>query len=491
MKLNPYLILCTAVSALGGFLFGFDTAVISGTTSTLKELYSLSDFSLGFTVAVALIGTIIGACGVGPFTDRYGRKWVLMVMGVIYLVASLGCACAWDWHSLLFFRMLGGVAVGGASVVCPLYIAEIAPARQRGTLVAVNQWNVIFGILVSYISNYVIATHVFDGDLTQAWRWMFGVQALPSIVFILMIFLIPESPRWLVKQHRLDDAEKVLSRFKYPDIPALLASIRESLHEETTSKKESFFQKKYKKPILLAFMVASFNQLSGINVLLYYAKDIFEMAGANSENALFQSALVGAINVVFTTVGLVLIDRAGRKKLLAVGSAGMAVCLGTVGYAFASGVGGKMVLAGFLGYICFFAFSTGAVIWVYISEIFPNRVRGRGQAFGSFTHWVWNAVIAWMYPIAAGLLFSIGTYLFNVSDTPAQADMQTPASIVAQADNANNGTISAETLQNICKGSPFFLFSVMMVLQLVLVIRYMPETKGVSLEEIQKRLQIE
>jgi sugar porter (SP) family MFS transporter len=395
-------------------------------------------------VASALLGTILGSLSAGSPAERLGRRPVLRWLAVLYLVSAAGCALAWNWPSLLAFRLIGGLAIGGSSVVAPLYIAEIAPAAVRGRLVGLSQFNVVTGILVAYLSNYFVAGAV-GGPESQAWRVMLAIPALPALAFYLLLIGIPESPRWLVKRHRRDEAVRILERFGNEQPEALVAEIAESLHEETVSADEPFFQRKYRKPILLALMVASFNQLSGINALIYYTADIFRMAGAGRASALLQSVVVGFTNLLFTMVAMAVIDRFGRRRLLLVGALGLAACLGLAAWAFAAGRGGALVLASLIGYIAFFAFSQGSVIWVYLSEIFPNRVRARGQALGSFTHWFWAALVSWTFPVIA-----------EVSGAMA-----------------------------------FAFFAVMMVLQFVLVFLYLPETKGVSLEQIQRRLGIE
>jgi sugar porter (SP) family MFS transporter len=432
------------VAALGSFLFGFDTAVISGTTEALRLRFGLDSGQLGFTVASALIGTIFGSIGAGKPSERHGRRPVLRWLAVLYFVSAAGCGVAWDWLSLLAFRFLGGLAIGGSSVVAPMYIAEIAPAARRGRLVALSQFNVVSGILAAYLSNYVIAASV-GGPESSAWRFMLGIAAVPAMLFYLLVLRIPESPRWLVKQHRREEATEVLRRVGNDAPEALVTEIAESLHEETVSADEPFFQRKYLKPILLAFMVASFNQLAGINALIYYTADIFKMAGAGRTGALLQSVIIGFTNLVFTVAAMTVIDRFGRKRLLLIGAVGLSACLGLTAYAFQQRIGGALVLASLIGYIAFFAFSQGSVIWVYISEIFPNRVRARGQALGSFTHWFWAAVVSWTFPV------------------------------IAEASGA----------------SAFAFFAVMMALQFVLVWRFLPETKGVSLEQIQRTLGIE
>jgi sugar porter (SP) family MFS transporter len=362
---------------------------------------------------------------------------------VLYFISALGCALTWNWYALVAFRFVGGLAIGGSSVVAPMYIAEISPAALRGRLVALSQLNVVAGILAAYLCNFIIA-QIVGGPESHAWRWMLGIPAVPAGLFYLRALRIPESPRWLVKEHRADEALSVLRDIGNDDPAALVAKISESLHEERVAADEPFFQRKYLKPILLAVLVASFNQLAGINALIYYTADIFRMAGAGQTSALLQSVVIGFTNLIFTLVAMTVIDRFGRRRLLLVGAVGLAACLATTAYAFQHG-GGPLVLASLIGYIAFFAFSQGSVIWVYLSEIFPNRVRARGQALGSFTHWFWAAVVSWSFPI----------------------------------------------ISEFSGASAFAFFAAMMVLQFVLVWMFLPETKGISLEEIQHRLGIE
>jgi MFS transporter, SP family, xylose:H+ symportor len=442
--LTTQLLWSAAVAALGGFLFGFDTAVISGTTDALRLRFGLDSNQLGFTVASALIGTIVGSICAGTPSERYGRRPVLLALAVLYFLSAAGCGFAWSWLSLLVFRFVGGLAIGASSVVAPMYIAEISPTAVRGRLVALSQFNVVAGILAAYFSNYIIAAGV-GGPETSAWRWMLGVAAVPAALFFVMVRRIPESPRWLVKQHRHDEAVGVLRAMGNEQPEQLVREIAESLHEETVAADERFFQRKYSKPILLAIMVASFNQLSGINALIYYTADIFKMAGAERTSALLQSVIIGFTNLLFTMIAMTVIDRFGRRRLLLIGAIGLSVCLGVTAWAFSQGIGGTLVLVSLLGYIAFFAFSQGSVIWVYISEIFPNRVRARGQALGSFTHWFWAAVVSWTFPVIAE---TSGAYAFA-------------------------------------------FFAAMMLLQFVLVWKFLPETKGVSLEQIQRKLGIE
>jgi SP family xylose:H+ symportor-like MFS transporter len=448
MKVNRYLLGSTLVAALGAFLFGFDTAVISGATEALRRVFQLTSSQLGFTVASALIGTIVGSVAVGKPAELLGRKWTLTGLAVLYVVSALGCALAWSWTALVVFRFIGGIAIGGTSVVSPLYIAEISPPQVRGRLVAVSQLNIIVGILTAYFSNYVIASILSAPaaeGATAAWRWMMGIVAAPAALFFLLVLSIPESPRWLVKRQRRGEALEVLRRLGNEDAGRVLNEIVGSLHEETVSTHEPFFRRKYRKPILLAFTVATFNQMTGINALIYYTADIFRMAGAEQSSTLFQSVIIGLTSLVFTLAAMTVIDHFGRKRLLMFGAVGMAICLAVVAYAFYNSIGGGLVLGSLMAYIAFFAFSQGSVIWVFLSEIFPNRVRARGQAFGSFVHWVWCAIVSWTFPVIAER----------------------------------------------SSGHAFSFFASMMVLQLFVVWKFLPETKGVSLEQIQRKLGID
>jgi sugar porter (SP) family MFS transporter len=440
----PRLLLRSAASAaLGSFLFGFDTAVISGTTEALRLQFALDANQLGLTVASALVGTILGSLAAGRPAEQYGRRTVLLAIAVLYFVSAVGCGVAWDWASLVAFRLLGGLGVGAASVVAPMYIAEISPPATRGRLVAFSQLNVVTGILAAYLSNVIVAWAI-GGPASAAWRWMLGIEAIPAALFFAYVLRIPESPRWLVKQHRREEAAGVLRALGNANPASLVADIAESLHEESVSAAEPLFQPKYRTPVMLAIMVASFNQLAGINALIYYTADIFRMAGADGTSALRQAVVIGLTNLVFTVLAMTVIDRLGRKLLLLVGAAGLAVCLALTAWGFHTGRG-TLVLVSLIAYIAFFAVSQGAVIWVYLSEIFPNRVRARGQALGSFTHWAWAALVSWTFPMLA----------------------------------EQSG------------GWAFGFFAIMMVLQFVAVLAFLPETKGISLEDIQRRLGIE
>jgi len=450
MTEKKFVIFAAIVAALGGFLFGFDTAVISGTTQWLQDIFSLSTFWLGFTVASALIGTILGSVLVGRPADIFGRRTILFVLAIFYFISAVGSALAWDWYSFLIFRFLGGLAVGGASVVSPMYIAEISPAKYRGRLVAVTQFNIVLGILTAFFSNYVIAG--FNLGPVE-WRWMFGIEAIPAAVFFLLLFFNPRSPRWLVAKGLMDEARTVLGKCGTDtgSIDEEIQEIQKSLDLEHHSLKESFLTRRYIRPILLAVAIAVFNQLSGINALMYYAPHIFKMAGAAAESALLQTVAVGGTNLILTMAALLVIDHFGRRNLMLVGSIGYIISLGITAWAFYTygtdfnHTGSMVVLIGLLVFIASHAFGQGAVIWVFISEVFPNRVRARGQALGSFTHWFMAAVISWTFPMIA----------------------------------------------EISGGHTFAFYALCMVGQLFWVIFLMPETKGISLEQIQKKMGIE
>ncbi|MFN8349560.1 MAG: sugar porter family MFS transporter [Spirosomataceae bacterium] len=422
-------------AALGGFLFGFDTAVISGVEQTLQQLWSLTPFQHGLTVSIALIGTVIGSFFGGIPADRLGRKKTLFWIAVSYLLSALGTALAHDWSLFLVFRFLGGLGVGASSVAAPMYITEISPARSRGKLVALFQFNVVFGILIAYVSNY------FLQDISQeAWRWMLGVQAFPSLLFIVTVINIPESPRWLVlKQGKTAEALSILEIIDPQTAEQTLKNISDTQTDVKTAKPQ-LFSGKYKTPVTLAILFALFNQLSGINAIIYYAPRIFEMTGLGKDSALLSSAGIGLTNLIFTLLALNVIDRFGRRKLMFIGSVGLIVTLGLVARAFYLEEFGMTVPILLFVYIAFFGFSQGAVIWVFISEIFPNEVRANGQALGSFTHWIMAAIVAFSFPSIAGYLGG---------------------------------------------GTTFLIFSIMMVLQLLFVWKMMPETKGSSLEKIE------
>ncbi|HYU45709.1 MAG TPA: sugar porter family MFS transporter [Terriglobales bacterium] len=440
MNINGYLLKSTVVAALGGLLFGFDTAVIAGTTRSLAVVYQLSPGYLGFTVASALWGTIFGAMFAGIPGDRYGRRDSLRMMAVLYFVSALGCAFAWNWHALVFFRFLGGLGIGGSSVLGPMYIAEIAPASWRGRMVGFFQFNVVAGILLAYFSNYLVGLQRFGID--TEWRWKLGVSALPAGLFFLMLFAIPRSPRWLVKNRRVAEARDVLRLTGEQNYEEELRDIVESIDAEHGLGDESLFQHKYRLPIFLAVTIGMFNQLAGINAILYYLNDIFGYAGYSKVSGDLQAVAVGVTNLIFTMLAMSIIDKVGRKQLLLTGAVGTALCLAGVAAVFATNQRHDLLIWLLIAYIAFFAFSQGAVIWVYISEVFPNRVRAKGQSLGSFTHWFMNALISGVFPALAARSKSI----------------------------------------------PFVFFAAMMVFQFFVVLLIYPETKGVSLEEMQKKL---
>lgn len=445
--MNATLLRCSIIAALGGLLFGFDTAVISGTTDHLREVFELQEFGLGFTVASALIGTILGALFAGTPADRLGRKSTLIWIALVYFVSAVGSAAAWDWYSFLVFRWLGGLGVGASSVVAPMYVAEISPARYRGRLVAITQFNITLGVLAAYLSNYGVAQMDYGAI---EWRVMFGIEALPAAIFFALMYATPRSPRWLVARGHSDEAAKVLAMVGAANVQRELLEIEESLMRTAESMQERVLQKKYRQPVLLAVAIATFNQLSGINALMYYAPHIFRMAGAGTDSSLGQAVMVGCTSLVVTMVALLVIDRFGRCKLMFAGSIGYILSLAATAAAFYTygteftEFGGAVVLASLLVFIASHAFGQGAVIWVYLSEIFPNRVRAQGQALGSFTHWLFAALISWTFPVIA----------------------------------------------EVSGGHAFAFYSSMMVLQLLWVLKVMPETNGVPLEEIQKRLGI-
>ena len=441
MKLPGSLLKSTVVAGLGGLLFGFDTAVISGTTQALRQVYSLSDALLGVTVFSALAGTVIGAVSAGYPGDRVGRRDSLRWMAVFYLVSALGSALAWNWDALLVARFIGGLGIGGSSVLAPMYIAEIAPAQWRGRLVGFFQFNVVFGILVAYFSNYVVG---LTGLGAAEWRWKFGVAAFPAALFLAMLFTIPRSPRWLAKKGRLDEARSVLRLTGDPDYERDLQEILQSLREGENGDSERLFTWKYRFPIFLAVTMGMFNQFEGINAILYYLNDIFAKAGFGKVSSDLQAVAVGATNLIFTMIAMSLIDKAGRKTLLLIGAVGNAVCLAGVSLIFALQSHQHLLLWLLIAYIAFFAFAQGAVIWVYIGEVFPTQVRAKGQSLGSSSHWITNAAISLAYPVMA---HRSGAW-------------------------------------------PFVFFTAMTILQFFVVLFVYPETKGVTLEEMQHRLGI-
>jgi sugar porter (SP) family MFS transporter len=431
-------ILWSLTVALGGFLFGFDTAVISGAEKSIQQYWNLSAFEHGLTMSVALIGTIFGAMFGSIPSDALGRKQTLFLVAIFYLVASVGTALAQNWYLFLFFRFLGGLGVGASSVTAPVYISEISPAGSRGKLVGLFQFNVVFGILISYFSNYLIGT-----STETSWRWMLGVQAIPSLAFLILVKLVPETPRWLIlKKGSFEQAKKILQIINPQTYEKDFASIMAG-HEHDAEKhvKEPLFQKKYNFPVILAICFAVFNQVSGINAIIYYAPRIFEMTGLGERASLLSTTGIGLVNFIFTLLAINFIDKVGRKTLMFIGSFGLILSLALVSRAFfAEDFDSYTIIICLLCFIAFFAFSQGAVIWVFIAEIFPNQVRAKGQTLGSVTHWIMAAAITFIFPALSEKL---------------------------------GGGIS------------FLFFAIMMILQLLFVWRMMPETKGQSLEQIE------
>lgn len=437
--LNGVLVRTVLAAALGGSLLGFDTAVIAGAIQSLTATFHLSPAELGFTVSAALWGTVVGAMGAGTLGRRFGGRTSLLILAACYLISALGCAFSNNWTGLLLFRLIGGLGMGGSSVIAPVYIAEVSPPAWRGRLVGAFQINVIGGILLAYLSNYLIGVFSF-GELE--WRWQLGVAAAPAALFFLMLLGIPPSARWLAMRGQLQESKAVLRKLGSANPEAELVGILASLKEDTGPSPDRLLQRRYQRPILLALALAMFNQLIGINAVLYYLNDIFAMAGFDRTSQNLQAVAVGAVMLIATLVALSVIDRFGRRTLLLVGSVGLAVCLAGIAAIFHLHQYEQFLLALVVGYVGFFAFSQGAVIWVYLSEIFPSRVRAQGQSLGSSTHWIINALLSAAFPLLA-------------------ARSQT---------------------------GPFVLFFAMVVLQFFVVLFFFPETRGVSLEEIQRRM---
>jgi MFS transporter, SP family, arabinose:H+ symporter len=430
----------TLTGALGGLLFGFDTVVISGAIDALVRLYGLSPQNKGLTVAIGLIGTVIGALGAGQVGQKLGSRETLRITAVLYVASAVGCGLAWDWPSFMVFRFIGGLGIGASSVLGPVYIAELAPAKWRGRLVAAFQFNVVFGIMVAYTSNYVIRTMHLGAT---EWRWQVGIAAIPAIFFLVLLFGIPRSPRWSASKNRVDEALAVLKMMGEPNPQAELDEIRAALAQEHASAHEPVFQWKYRYPLFLAISIGAFNQLAGINAILYYLNNIFAAAGFNQISSDQQAIAIGATNFLFTMLGMSLIDKAGRKTLLLIGAAGCAACLAGVAWLFGTHSHPEALIWLLVTYIAFFSVSQGAVIWVYIGEVFPTSVRSKGQGVGSASHWFMNAAIAMEFPV---VVHSMST------------------------------------------ATPFVFFAIMTAVQFLVVLMVYPETKGQTLEELQRRL---
>jgi len=430
-----------AIISIGGFLFGLDTAVISGAEQRIQVLWSLDVFEHGLTVSIALVGTVVGAMLGGIPSEKFGRKKTVFWIAVLFLISATGTALAFNWYIFLLFRFVGGLAVGCSSVTAPMYISELSPATHRGRFVAMFQFNVVLGILIAFLSNYLLQD---IGD--NSWRWMLGVQVFPAILFMVLVLFVPESPRWLiVKRNLYDEAKEILVKINPLTSEKEFHSIKLSASHSNGISSPSLFSSKHSFPVMLAVLFAFFNQASGVNAIIYYAPRIFEMAGLGTNSALLSTAGVGVVNFIFTLFAMSIIDGFGRKKLMIVGSLGGIATLALVARSFyVEDFSGYAVPVYLFLFISFFAFSQGAVIWVFISEIFPNEVRSHGQALGSFTHWLMASIIAFVFPYMS---------------------------------------------EKIGGGNSFLIFTVMMALQLVFVLTIMPETKGKSLEELEIKLE--
>ena len=449
-KASSLVIRSAIVAAVGGLIFGFDTAVTSGANAALKVQFNLDDGGLGATVAIATVGTIIGALIGGRSADRFGRRKLLFFIGILYVLGALGTALAPSHLVLMIFRFIGGIGVGLSSVCAPIYTAEIAPARVRGRLVGLVQFNIVLGILVAYLSNYIIDLIVHDQEI--AWRWMLGVMVVPSVLFLVFLMTVPETPRWLMAKGHEEKAIAISRRLcnTVEESDEQIQEIRDQLASAGSQATLSqFFTRRYFKVIALAFFIAMFNQLSGINAILYYAPEVMKQAGADDNAALLMSVAVGLMNLIATMAALTVIDRIGRRSLMIVGSIGYLVSMGfltAVMFMFQghfNSTSSTLVLVGLLVFIAAHAFGQGSVIWVFISEIFPTRVRGLGQSLGSLTHWVFAAITTYAFPPIIG---------------------------------AWGG------------GWAFSIFLVCMFGQLVWVLTKMPETKGIPLEEMEDKL---
>ena len=436
------------VAALAGFIFGFDTVVISGANQPIKDLWHTSALFHGiFIMSMALWGTVVGALFAGIPAEKYGRKKVLLWVGILFAVSAFGSAFATGPYMFSFFRFIGGIGIGVSSVVAPTYISEISTPASRGRLGAMYQFNIVFGILVAFLSNYFLQGVGGVND----WRWMLGVLGIPALIYTIMVMGVPESPRWLItKKNDLTGAKKVLSEIGVADTDAEVVAIIDANKLDTVAgNKSEFFNSKHSKIIWLAFLIAFFNQLSGINFILYYAPEILSRIGLGAKESLLNSIAIGGTNLVFTFVGLYLIDRLGRKTLMLIGSLGYIISLSMVAYAFKTQGSPTFLMVFLLLFIASHAIGQGAVIWVFLSEIFPNKIRAMGQSFGASVHWVFAGIITLVTPVFL---------------------------------DEKNG---------ILKDDPWIIFAFlagMMVLQLIWVLTKMPETKNVSLEELEKKL---
>jgi len=442
MKVNfRYLLTISLVTALGGLLFGFDISVISGTIPFLQEVFNLNEAMKGWVVSSALIGCIIGASFAGRLGDKFGRKKVLLVTSILFAVSAIGSGIANSIPTFVLYRILGGFAVGGASVLAPMYIAEVSPAQLRGRMVSINQLTIVIGISLAYYSNYFLLQ---VGE--NAWRWMFAAEALPALFFFFALFIVPESPRWLVARNRENDAKQVLTKVAGTDFANFeLSEIKASLvGNEKRGTLKQLFNKKYSFILFLGIFLAVFQQWSGINVIFFYAPDIFAKANLGVDAALFQTTLIGLMNIVFTILAMRVIDKIGRKLLMLIGAAGMAVCYIAIGFLFSTGRTDDWLLLTFIIITpAFFAFGLGPTVWVVLSEIFPNKIRGAAMSVATFSLWVACYLLT--------LTFPVFVELFNASNT-------------------------------------FWLYSVICIIGFLVILKYLPETKGISLEQLEKKL---
>lgn len=437
LRLSPLVFLSTIVAALGGLLLGFDTAVIAGTTHGMTGTFHLTPMTLGITVSMALWGTVVGGILASPLAERFGVRAGLRVMAVLYVLSAAGCALAWSWSSFLAFRFIGGLGIGGSSVLSPMYIADISPKQWRGRLVACFQFAVVAGILAAYASNFTVAwLHVSIPE----WRCDFGAAILPAVLFLAALFVIPESPRWLLARNRTGEARAVLQGMDRESGTEHERMMDAAVRAQASPHR--LFTRAHRKIILIALTIGILNQLSGINAILYYLNDIFAQAGFTAASANAQAVIIGAANLLFTVVAMLLIDSIGRRFLLLVGSIGMTLLLLEIAIVFATSQHRGMLLWLLIGYIAFFAVSQGTVVWVYLSEIFPPGIREKGQSIGTLTLWLTNGLVAMIYPKIAA---AAGQY-------------------------------------------PFFFFAAMMAVQFLLTLLFLPETKGLSIESVAERI---
>jgi SP family arabinose:H+ symporter-like MFS transporter len=437
-------ILWSVIVAMGGFIFGFDTVVISGGEQAIQKYWQLGSLAHGLTTSIAIVGTIFGALFGRLPADSIGRKKSLLIIACLFVLSALGTAVVTNWYLFMILRFIGGMGVGASSVIAPIYISEISPAAARGRLVILFQTNIVFGIVIAYLSNLLIV-NILGPDQANSWRYMLGVMAVPSLIFLVLLPVVPESPRWLLLQGRDSEAEnifKIINPTGYSEeIKTIVNTNKEDATEPGGTK---LFSGRYKFPVMLAILIAFFNQTSGINAILYYAPRIFQMTGLGHLSSLKQSLGLGIVNFVFTLIALSVIDKIGRRKMMFIGSVGLIITLGLVAYCFfTKSFSGYYVLVYLSLFIAFFSFSQGAVIWVFIAEIFPTQVRAKGQTLGSFTHWFMAALITFIFPYFT---------------------------------------------EKLGGGFTFSFFTTMMVFQLIFVWKMMPETKGKSLEDIEHTL---